>query len=183
MPDLFDKLSITLLGKEGGYVNNPNDSGGETNWGVTVAVARVNGYAGSMKAMTREQALAIYRKMYWEGPGFPLVALISERIAGELFDTGVNMGDRVAVTFLQQSLNVLNRQQKDYKDITVDGKLGKGTLDALKLFMEKRGLNGVTVLMKALNILQGARYIQIAQGGKNEEFVYGWLRERVALDV
>lgn len=183
MPDLFDKISITLLGREGGYVNNPNDSGGETNWGVTVAVARINGYTGAMRDMTREQALLIYRKMYWEQPGFPLVASVSERIAEELFDTGVNMGARVAITFLQQALNVLNRQGKDYADITVDGQLGRGTVVALQAFMAKRQLAGVTVLMKALNILQGARYIQIAQGGKNEEFVYGWLRERVNLDV
>lgn len=183
MPDIFNKISVTLLGREGGYVNNPNDSGGETNWGVTVAVARINGYTGVMRDMTRDQALLIYRKMYWEQPGLPLVANVNERIAEELFDTGVNMGPRVGITFLQQALNVLNRQGKDYLDIPVDGQLGRTTITALQAFMAKRQLAGVTVLMKALNILQGARYIQLAQGGKNEEFILGWLQNRVNLDV
>ncbi|WP_083579019.1 glycosyl hydrolase 108 family protein [Tardibacter chloracetimidivorans] len=38
-----------LLHREGGYVNNPNDTGGETNWGITRGVAVANGYSGPMK--------------------------------------------------------------------------------------------------------------------------------------
>lgn len=49
----FDTAFDRLLGNEGGYVNNPADPGGETNWGVTVAVARASGYTGAMRDMTR----------------------------------------------------------------------------------------------------------------------------------
>jgi hypothetical protein len=68
-----------LLGREGGYVEQPSDAGGETNWGVTRAVARENGYAGPMAAMTRDQAKAIYRAKYWAKPGLYLVAPLSAR--------------------------------------------------------------------------------------------------------
>src|SRR4051812_21850393 len=94
-----------LLRAEGGYVNNPNDPGGETNYGVTVAVARANGYQGSMRAMTRDDALAIYRSQYFHAPKFDDVFAMSPAIAAELFDTGVNMGPTKAVQFLQRALN------------------------------------------------------------------------------
>ena len=50
-----------ILSIEGGYSNNPADRGGETNWGITKATARANGYQGEMKALTREEAYAILR--------------------------------------------------------------------------------------------------------------------------
>lgn len=56
------------------------------------------------------------------------------------------------------------------------------TLAALRAYLAKRGTEGETVLLKALNCLQGERYIDIAERRpKDEEFVYGWLRARVAL--
>lgn len=48
-----------ILSIEGGYSNNPDDRGGETNWGITKATARANGYQGEMKALSREEAYAI----------------------------------------------------------------------------------------------------------------------------
>ena len=56
------------------------------------------------------------------------------------------------------------------------------TLAALRTFLAHRGLEGETVLLKALNCLQGARYIELAEARpQNKSFVYGWLRERVAV--
>ena len=52
----FDKAFDLLIGNEGGYVNNPADPGGETNWGITRAVPVDNGYTGSMKLMPKEAA-------------------------------------------------------------------------------------------------------------------------------
>jgi len=62
----FDKAFDLLIGNEGGYVNNPSDPGGETNWGITRAVAVDNGYTGSIKLMPKETAKGIYKKMYWD---------------------------------------------------------------------------------------------------------------------
>lgn len=181
MADLFDQLIGPLLLVEGGYTNNPADKGGETNFGVTIAVARENGYAGPMAAMTRDQAAAIYRAKYWAKPGLYLIAPLSAKIAAELFDTGVNMGTGTAGIFLQRALNALNNQGKDYPDIVVDGGIGPGTAAALKALLAKRGPAGESVILKALNCLQGARYIELAESrAANEVFEFGWLANRVS---
>ena len=182
MADVFDRLMTHVLGNEGGYANHPDDRGGETNWGVTVGVARKFGYAGPMRSMTRDQAVSIYRAKYWGAPGYDRIALLSERVAGELFDTGVNMGPAVASTMLQRALNALNRQGKDYPDLKADGDIGPATRSALTAFLRARGGEGEVVLLKALNVLQGERYISLAEGrAANESFLYGWLRTRVEI--
>lgn len=100
----FDDVFIhRLLKSEGGYVNHPDDPGGETNWGVTVATARAAGYSGSMRSMTREQAIEIYRKLYWkpvEAMGLPYA------LQFQVFDATVNHGLRNAVSILQRALGV-----------------------------------------------------------------------------
>lgn len=182
MADAFDALIDAVLAEEGGYTNDPRDPGGATNFGVTVAVARANGYAGDMRAMTRDQASAIYRARYWTGVGLDKVATVSQSVAGELFDTGVNMGPVIAGTFLQRALNVLNRQGADWPDLHVDGSIGPTTVAALASLMKARGTQGEKVMLKALNCLQGARYIDLAeQRGADESFEFGWLANRVSL--
>lgn len=176
---MIDTILDTLIGKEGAYSNHPSDTGGETMWGITVGVARANGYKGAMRDMTRDQAKAIYRAKYWVAPGYASVAEQSPAVAEELFDTGVNMGPSTGSTFLQRLLNALNRQGKDYADIQVDGDIGPGTLGALKAYRAKRGAQADVVLLKGLNALQGARYVALAEGrGANEDFLHGWLLNR-----
>jgi lysozyme family protein len=109
------------------------------------------------------------------------VAKRSARVAAELFDTGVNMGPAVAATFLQRALTALNRNAKDYPDLVPDGKIGSSTLGALDAFLALRGqASGETVLMRALEALQGERYLRLAERRPaNEAFLYGWLANRV----
>lgn len=180
MSDVFDRLIEPLIGREGGYVNHPSDRGGETIWGVTIGVARENGYAGAMRAMTRDQARAIYRAKYWAKPGIYHVAPISEAVAEELFDTGVNMGTGTGVQFFQRALNVLNRRGRDYADIDVDGAIGPATAAAFKALLKKRGTAGETVMLRVLNSLQGARYVALAEAKETQEdFAFGWFAQRV----
>lgn len=171
-----------IIKVEGGYVNDPSDSGGETCWGITVATARAAGYKGNMKDLSQQQAYDIYYNQYVVAPGFDKVLALSEKIAAELVDTGVNMGVSVAGKFLQQSLNALNDQATQYADLVVDGGVGKASISALQAFLAKRGVDGEGVMLRALNALQGARYISIAEASpKNERFVYGWLKNRVVI--
>lgn len=171
-----------IIKVEGGYVNDPSDSGGETCWGITVATARAAGYKGNMKDLSKQQAYDIYYNQYVVAPGFDKVLTLSEKIAAELVDTGVNMGVSIAGKFLQQSLNALNDQATQYPDLVVDGGIGKASISALQAFLAKRGADGEGVMLRALNALQGARYISIAEASpKNERFVYGWLKNRVSL--
>lgn len=177
----IDAMIERLLGREGGYVNHPHDRGGETIWGITVGVARENGYTGPIRSMSRAEAIRIYRQRYWAAPHFDRVAMLSAPVAEELFDTGVNMGPAVAVQMLQRVLNALNRQQTDYADLRVDGQIGPATLGALQAYLRIRGREGERVLLRALNGLQAERYIDLAERRPaNESFVYGWLKERVA---
>ena len=91
-----DEIFNSVLGKEGGYVDHPDDKGGPTQWGITQNTARAHGYRGDMRDLTREQALEILEADYWYGPRFDQVAALSSDIAAELCDTGVNMGPTVA---------------------------------------------------------------------------------------
>ena len=170
-----------LIEREGGYVNHPADKGGPTCFGITEAVARAHGYAGAMRSLPREDAAAIYRRLYWLRPRYDQVAKRAPRIAAELFDTGVNMGPAVASTFLQRALTALNRNGKDYGDLTPDGRIGPVTLAALDGFLDARGRRGgETVLLRALEALQGERYLRLAERRPaSEAFLYGWLANRI----
>ena len=171
-----DQIIDRILKAEGGYVNDPNDKGGETNHGITVAVARANGYKGPMRDMTQAQAREIYRGRYVIAPGFGLINNVSPTIAAELVDTGVNMGPAIPSGYLQRALNALNRRQQDYKDIVADGKVGPATVAALKAYLAKRGPDGERRLLALLNALQGARYLSIAENNPTQEaFMFGWL--------
>jgi lysozyme family protein len=174
-------LVEALIEREGGYVDHPADKGGPTCFGITEAVARAHGYAGPMRQLPREEAAAIYERLYWLRPAFDEVAKRSSRVAAELFDTGVNMGPAVAATFLQRALTALNRNAGDYSDLVPDGRIGSATLAALEAFLRIRGKGaGETVLLRALEALQGERYLRLAERRPaNEAFLYGWLSNRI----
>ncbi len=180
MQEKIDELVDALIEREGGYVNNPADKGGPTSFGITEAVARANGYAGPMRQLPRDEAARIYTRLYWLRPRFDEVARRTERIGAEMFDTGVNMGPAVATTFLQRALTALNRNGTDYPDLAPDGRIGAQTLAALDAFFMKRGQRGETVLLRALEALQGERYLRLAERRPaNEAFLYGWLANRI----
>ncbi len=135
----IDDLIDELIEREGGYVNHPADRGGPTRFGITDAVARAHGYGGAMAELPRDEAAAIYRRLYWLRPRFDQVAERCPRVAAELFDTGVNMGPAVATTFLQRALTALNRGGKDFPDLIPDGRVGPATLAALDAFLDAAG--------------------------------------------
>ena len=177
----IDQLIEALIEREGGYANHPADRGGPTRFGITEAVARAHGYRGAMSGLPQDEAAAIYRRLYWLRPRFDQVAARAPRIAAELFDTGANMGPAVAATFLQRALTALNRNGKDYPDLVPDGRVGPATLAALDGFLDARGKRGgETVLLRALEALQGERYLRLAEKRPaNEAFLYGWLANRI----
>lgn len=169
-----------VLAIEGGYTNDPNDSGGETNFGITKATARAFGYTGRMKDMTRTDAATIYKQRYWDAMRLDDVDVLAPEISSELFDTAVNCGVQRAGELFQRSLNVLNQRGARYADLHVDGRVGPMTLAALHDYLRQRGTLGRVVLLRALNALQGAFYIELAEKReKDEEFVFGWLSHRI----
>jgi len=95
----FDGVFDRLIGHEGGYVNNPNDPGGETNWGISKrAYPNID-----VKALTRDGAKVIYRRDFWDrlkADGF------HDGVAYQLFDFAVNSGIETAVRYLQRAVGV-----------------------------------------------------------------------------
>lgn len=185
MNAVFERAWRKLVGIEGGFSDDPLDSGGATRFGVTEAVAREDGYDGPMRELPLERAQSIAKRKFWDKLRLDDVAMLDDRLAYELLDTSYNMGDEFAAKFVQRSLNALNRSNRevpDYPEIVVDGRLGPFTLAALTAFVRFRGPMGQIVLLRALNCLQGARYIDLAERReKDESFLFGWIRERVEI--
>lgn len=181
MSTAFDRAMVRLLGVEGAFSDHHQDRGGATRYGITEKTARAYGYTGDMRNLPVDLATRIYREQYWDPLKLDQVALVSERIADELFDQAVNTGVTTAGRFLQRSLNALNRGGEDFEAVVVDGWVGFLTVRALTAFLRLRGGVGELVLMRALNCLQGARYIEIAERDRTQEsFLLGWLRTRVS---
>lgn len=171
-----DQMIAELIRKEGGYTDHPSDKGGPTRFGVTQDVARQLGYTGPMQEFPQGLAESIYRTKYFVAPGFDKVAIISTSIAEELFDTGVNMGVSVPGPWLQRLLNAFT----DGPALTVDGKIGPATINALRAFINRRGADGEMVMVRGLNCLQGARYLEITEARpQNKAFIYGWFLNRI----
>lgn len=176
----FEAALAHTIGIEGGYTDDPRDSGGKTNFGITEATARAWGYGGEMKDLPIKLAVEIYRKDYWDALQLDRVAAVSQATAMEMFDTGVNCGLARPVKFLQRMLNVLNREAQDFPDLAVDGVIGANTISALSKFLAKRGQQGEAVVVSVLNSQQAVFYIELAERRpKDEAFTYGWFVNRV----
>lgn len=165
---------------EGGYVNDPNDAGGETNHGITVAVARDHGYTGPMHSMPVEKARDIYANTYISAPQFDRVLAKSPAVGTKLVDIGVNAGQSRASRWFQQSLNDLSRGGRDYNPVVVDGAIGSRTLDAYSALEKRRGrVKACELTIKLLEGYQTAHYTTLAKGPANSSFLVGWLDRRI----
>ena len=181
----INKIIDELIGREGKYVNDPSDAGGETNWGITVKVARGNGYLAPMKDMPRTTAHAIYLNEYWMKPGLPAVNALFPILARKLLDIGVNCGTSFASITLQRCLNVLNDGGKLYPDLKVDGDVGPTTIRALDAYLKRRtGDMGRRTLLFMVAAQQSNRYLEIAESKSSQErFMYGWQSQRALYDA
>lgn len=188
MADFQKSYAITMQA-EGYYSNHPSDRGGETwkgiarvpnpdweGWKVVDKAKKLSNFPNSLKSNQELEVLVqqFYKKKYWDI--MRLDQCPSERIASELFDTGVNMGTAVAILFLQQSLNALNKQGSLYADIGEDGGYGNLTHNAFMSFFRVVPKARWRCLYVLLNCLQGSRYISIVRSRPSqEEFMYGWM--------
>lgn len=170
-------ILASVFAAEGGYVDNPKDPGGKTNMGITENVARANGYEGNMRALPKELASSIYFKDYIQKPGYEPFLEIQPAIAEELVDTGVNTGPARPSRWLQISLNSLNRDGKDYPSLTVDGKVGTGTINAYKSLERVRGkIKACEMTLKLLDAHQAVYYVSLTN---LKTFTPGWVDNRV----
>jgi lysozyme family protein len=179
MTPLLDKNNAiaSVITREGGYVNNPADRGGETMYGITQATARAYGYQGAMAQLPLEVAVNIYSALYWQPLQLDTIASCSAELAVNLLDYGVNSGVGRATKDLQRLLNLLSTQT-----LSVDGVMGTQTLQALNSLYLQRGATGMHVLAQALNGLRMTFCIGLAETNSSQDvFIYGWLSRIVNL--
>lgn len=164
---MFDICFDRLIGIEGRYSNHKADKGGETMYGITLKVARANGYHDSMREMPVEVAKNIYRLKYWDLNSLDDIARIDDQIAFELFESGVNVGIKKATKWLQKCINITN------ETLAVDGIIGVKTLAALKS-RNKKQLKSIYTFM---NAYQCYHYVSIIDKNETQNiFFQGWLK-------
>ena len=116
----FDLAIPTVLAHEGGYCNDPDDPGGETNYGI----CKRSYPTVDVKNLTVDGAKAIYKRDYWT----PLLLdqVNDQQVATKVLDTAVNIGTRRAVKFLQRAV-----QSAGGGIVLVDGAMGPSTVAAV----------------------------------------------------
>jgi lysozyme family protein len=186
----FGPAHLKMLKVEDFYSNDKGDRGGETIW----AIAREKNpafpgwrivdqyrdhpaFPDVLKSNTElmEMIDTYLKKNYWDIFCGDLIE--NDDLAWELYDISINIGPMMAAYWLQQSLNLLNCNQRDYPDIVVDGVMKPGgiTLKTLDLFLKKRSVN---LLIKVLNSFQGEHYRKLMKKNPEDEKWIGWF-ERI----
>ena len=185
------EIISNTLSYEGLYSNHKKDPGGETWKGIARNYWPAwNGWRlldsfkirygtgkqfidyASNDLHLESDVIAFYKKYFYLP--LKLKEITDYEICKEIFDTAVNCGQGTAIKCLQEACNVFNRQGKTFKDLVVDGKIGKLTIDAVNTLLKA----GYTVpLLKALNCEQYIHYKKVSK--KNpalETFFKGWMK-------
>ena len=154
--DVIDKV----LEHEGGYVNDPNDLGGETKYGITKRF-----YPDvDIKSLTKEDAKDIYKRDYWDKNK---IDDLPDNLKHIFFDMCVNQGRGTAVRVLQRAINSKGG------NLTVDGGFGSGTSFALAKY---------TPEVARVRCYRLKHYYDLVnKKPEQERFLFGWYRR--ALEV
>jgi len=156
---IFIREVEKVLEHEGGYSKDPDDAGGETNFGISKrAFPDTN-----ILDLTKADAIKIYWEFYWKK--FK-IEMLPEHLQGITFDMVVNKGGR-GIKILQKAAN-----DKNIKDklITVDGRIGRMTAEACQKLEIDR--------VAAYNVLHYAKIVQ--KKPSQMKFWYGWFRRGVS---
>ena len=175
---------------EGDYSNLLEDRGGETwrgisrrahpewsGWAIIDATRNDPQFPKNLAAIPELQTLVeeLYEAEYWT----PLTCdSLPQPLADRLFDVAVHMGLRRAAIFLQVGLNVLNRDGKLWRELTIDGQLGAASQIALTKAMEHAESDR---LAECVRFQAAARHIEIALTNPTQRaFIRGWLARDAA---
>lgn len=179
----FKQAIPHILKHEGGYVNNPNDSGGATNYGVSLRFLKgFNGKVGDfdgdgdvdiadIKNMTVEDAMGIYEDFWWKKYKYGLIN--DQTIATKIFDFSVNMGAKRAHILLQQALN-----RAFGMNLAVDGIIGPATRGVINSIEDDEE----QILLNAYADEAWGFYSRlIARNPRMKVFSRGWKRRAYSL--
>lgn len=175
-------IIAAVFAVEGGYVNDPADPGGATNYGVTEAVARDHGYTGDMRDFPKTCevegevcAESIYREDYIDKPGFTPLVYIDPAVGEEVIDTAVNMGPSRPSRYFQRALNEVCGTF-----VAVDGKIGPSTVGNWLICRLERGPPACVAMLDALDRMQEAEYDRLVRvNPRLKRFRKGWQNHRI----
>lgn len=174
----FNPAFQITMGNEGGYANNPNDSGGETYKGIaknywpswsgwpTVDSAVASNPPSINQVLNNNAQLqtlvqSFYKANFWDTES--LDSINDQQIGNQLFDTAVNMGTGIAAMFLQQGVNTLSPGK-----LTVDRQVGPLTIAAANA-------ENAEDLYNAICQLRRARYQNIIDANPSQaQFATSW---------
>ncbi|AUM73857.1 holin-associated N-acetylmuramidase [Paracoccus jeotgali] len=126
-----DSIATEIVAREGGFVNDPDDPGGATNYGVTIGTLRRLGMdlnrdgrvdLADLRSLTRQQAADVFKEHYFRRPG---IAKLPSALHPSVFDMYVNAGAN-AVKILQRLVTAMGFPAAD------DGLIGPRTVAAVK---------------------------------------------------
>jgi lysozyme family protein len=177
---------------EGGYVNDPDDNGGETyrgiarnkhsNWRGWYRIDEEKRKTKDAKSATGglttfldadEELQKLVKKFYYEEFWCKINGNLfsDQRIVNEVYDNAVNMGPEKSAEILQRTINVLNKNQRHYLDITVDKEIGRRTIMALEECIKH---NGTKRVLNVLNGYQIKHYLECMEKNPINEKFLGW---------
>ena len=167
MSDFAPAISYVLT-REGGLVNDPNDAGGVTNFGITLRFYKTihpEAVAADIESLTQDQAISFYKIEFWDKTEFNLIE--NQLIANMAFDMAVNMGIAPAIKTLQRACFSVRAQYELFGD---DGILGEKTLGVLNSL-------DPCCLLSAIRSERAGVYREIvAKEPLQRVFLEGWLR-------
>lgn len=180
----FDEAILITLKHEGGFVNDPVDPGGATNWGMSIRFLKNAGDTDrdgfldgdldrdgdididDIKNMTREEAIELYRTHFWDKNTYDQITNFT--VAARIFDMTVNMGARQTGKIVQRALNNVGH------NLVVDGIIGKNTF-------KKINETDAELLMAEIRQEHAQFYISLIDANpKFEKYRKGWLRRAAA---
>lgn len=188
----FDIAYNLIYEFEGYYVNSPVDRGGETFMGISrrfhpnnriwPIIDRMKSQPNFPRSLqSNEELRAIvrhtYKQLYWDTLNLDRVN--HQGIANECLDISVLNGPGTAGRFLQRVLNIMNRNQRDFNNLIVDGVVGPITLRAVNSL----NANDSKIVVRYLNVLQGNLFINLAEADHSQQLnIRGWA-QRVNLNI
>lgn len=182
----IDEIIANVIKIEGGYTNHPNDAGGPTMYGWTAATARAElDYVGDIKNLPYDVAHKGYKDKFFTNTGISRIYDLFPDLGILMLDAAVNHGAKRPITWLQECLNVFNKQGKIWPDIAADGQIGNGTINAVQSMITYKqagyplGASSV-ILLEAVRDRRGAFYVSLALAKQTQEdFMWGWYWNRV----
>ena len=173
---LIIAMIASTIAVEGGWVNNPNDPGGETNYGVTKKVAVQYGYRGPMRTLPKATAESIHYQGYIVKPGYEPLVDINAPVVEELYDTAVNMGPTRPSRWFQQIINDVCR-----KSLPTNGVVDATTIEAFSTCQIPMGAEKMCLtFLDRLDAKQLDEYGRLVRNNpKLKVFYRGWKNNRI----